>query len=68
MTIALKEAVETQYWIRLMEESKILDSSKWKHLKALSKEVTALLVAITKTTKANLTRWQKTAAKTQQSY
>lgn len=50
MNIALKETRETNYWLRLIKESKLLDINLDSNLQE-SKELTNILSAIVKTTK-----------------
>ena len=54
MNIALKEANESLYWIRLLHAAKLLDDKQKESLYTDCDEIIRLLVAIVKTTKANL--------------
>lgn len=51
--IALKEAWEAQYWIRLMAVTEILSSSEAESLEQDCRELIRLLTAIVKTTRSN---------------
>jgi len=53
LSIANKEAVETNYWIRLLIDSEILDKSKGEELRKDSDELIKILVASIKTSRAN---------------
>ena len=53
LSIAHKEAFETDYWLRLLSDSKYLDEKELKISKCLLREVMALLTAILKKTKQN---------------
>lgn len=50
MNISLKETRETNYWLRLLKESKLVDIDYDSSLKE-SKEITNIISAIVKTTK-----------------
>ncbi|MEK7123188.1 MAG: four helix bundle protein [Patescibacteria group bacterium] len=54
MTIALKEASETQYWITVIQASGSGSGINWQPLSSECNEITALLVSSTKTLKAKL--------------
>ncbi|MDP7454350.1 MAG: four helix bundle protein [Candidatus Peribacteraceae bacterium] len=54
LSIALKEAQETGYWIKLLRESAILDKEKATDLYAQAKELMKMLTAIIKTSKSNI--------------
>lgn len=54
MNIALKEANETEYWIRLLIDSGYLDSHKNSGLLADCKELCKILNSIVKTSRQNL--------------
>ena len=54
MNIALKEANETSYWIRLFHASEILDDKQKESIFIDCDEIIKLLVSIVKTTKQNL--------------
>jgi four helix bundle protein len=51
MTIALKEAGETEYWLELLYETGYLTIEQFNSITADCKEVLKILIAITKTTK-----------------
>ena len=51
MQIALKEAYETEYWLRLIVAAGIVSIKDTKSLKADLKEILKLLISITKTAK-----------------
>ena len=51
MTIALKEAGETEYWLELLHETDYLTDEQFNSIFADSEEVLKILVAITKSTK-----------------
>ena len=54
LTIALKEANETQYWIKLLYDTDYLTEQQYSSIKKDIDEIVAILVAITKTTKEKL--------------
>ncbi len=54
MSIALKEANETLYWIRLLRATELLDKKQNNSIYADCNELISILVAIVKTTKRNL--------------
>jgi four helix bundle protein len=51
MSIALKEANESVYWLSLLKDSKYIDQKMYASLLENAKELTAMLVATVKTTK-----------------
>ena len=51
LTIALKEANETLYWLRLMYATDFLTEKEFTSLETDAKELVAILVSITKTLK-----------------
>lgn len=53
MSIALKEAEETEYWLELLILSKYLDYEQEKILLANCRELCKILSSIVKTTKSN---------------
>ena len=53
LTIALKEASETEYWLELLYESDYIDEVSFNSIYSDCKEVVKLLTAITKTIKYN---------------
>ena len=50
MTIALKEANETHYWLRLLHQTEYLSDSQFKCMESDAKELIALLTAICRKT------------------
>ena len=52
MSIALKEARETNYWLRLIRDAEILQSERLDSCLLLSTEVKKILGAIVKTTRS----------------
>ena len=54
MNIALKEASETLYWIRLFHATELLNNKQKDNIFNDCNEIVKLLVAIVKTTKKNL--------------
>lgn len=50
-SIALKEAVETNYWLRLLRETDYLEESQFQSLHQDCRELERMLTAILKTTK-----------------
>ncbi len=54
MTIALKEANETSYWIRLLHKTEYLSQSEFESIYRDIDEICSILVSITKTTKESL--------------
>ncbi len=54
MSIALKEANESDYWIELLYQSNYLDDKSYNSIKYDLTEILKLLVSIIKTTKQNL--------------
>ncbi len=53
-SIALKEANETEYWLRLLYKTDYLTEKEFENIHADIKEIIALLMSITKTTRINL--------------
>ena len=53
LSIALKEANETKYWLSLLHDNGYIDSNSFQSIFEDAKEVTAILVSIVKTTKEN---------------
>jgi len=51
MTIALKEAAETEYWLELLYETNYLTLEQFNSMTADCKEILKILIAITKATK-----------------
>ncbi|MBE6748804.1 MAG: four helix bundle protein [Ruminococcaceae bacterium] len=56
MSIALKEANETEYWIRLLYKTEYLDESQFNSLYKDVDELISLLMSICKTTNKNLNK------------
>lgn len=54
MSIALKEANETEYWLLLLNKGEYLDDNVTESILADLTEILKLLTAIIKTSKANL--------------
>lgn len=53
MSIALKEAGETEYWLELLYETDYLTEQQYNSLNADCKELLKLLISIVKSTKSN---------------
>ncbi len=53
MSVALKEANETDYWLNVLKESGDIDHEMFASVNNLSKEIIRLLVATVKTAKKN---------------
>ena len=51
LSIALKEANETQYWLNLLHDNEYLDNNSFQSIYEDAKEITAILVSIVKTSK-----------------
>ena len=56
MTISLKEANETEYWLRLLHKTDYLTDSEFESIFKDIEEIYSILIAITKTTKTNLNK------------
>ena len=54
LSIALKEANETSYWLSLLNDTNYIDEKLFNSLQADCKELISILVAIVKTTKKNM--------------
>jgi four helix bundle protein len=54
MSISLKEAAETEYWLELLNETNYLDEKRFELLLTDLKEIIKLLNAIIKTSKRNV--------------
>jgi len=54
LTIALKEANETKYWLNLLKDTYYIDESTFQSLISPCLELIKILVASIKTTKSNL--------------
>ena len=53
MSIALKEAGETEYWLELLYETNFITARQYNSLKADCKELIKLLISIIKSSKSN---------------
>ena len=53
MQIGLKEANETQYWLKLLRSNEYIDEVTYRSLHDLADEVISLLVSIIRTSKNN---------------
>ena len=53
LSIALKESVETEYWLELLFETEYLTETEFRSIYAENQELTRLLTAIINTTKRN---------------
>jgi four helix bundle protein len=56
LSIALKEANETEYWLELLYQSKYIEPKSYDSIIADLKEILRLLISIITTTKNNLSR------------
>ena len=56
LMIALKESVETEYWLELLQETGYLSETAFRSIYQDNKELTRLLTAIINTTKSNDTK------------
>ena len=54
MSVALKEANETEYWISLLKDTGYIEQNLFENLQADCKELIAMLVSSIKTAKQNL--------------
>jgi four helix bundle protein len=54
LSIALKEAVETDYWLRLLKDEKFITASQADSLMADCKEIIKILTTSIKTAKSRL--------------
>ena len=54
LNIALKEANETDYWLRLLYKTEYLNENEYNSISKNINEIIALLVSITKTMKSTL--------------
>ncbi len=52
--ISLKEGFETQYWLKILFESEILNKNEYESLDSDNKELIKLLISIIKTSKTRL--------------
>ena len=53
MNISLKEAFETDYWLRLLNESGYINNEEFKSVNTDCTEIIRILTAIVKTSKSN---------------
>lgn|SRR5690554_504353 len=53
LSISLKEANETEYWVELIYQSKYIDTELYENLGGKIKELNKLLISIIKTSKKN---------------
>ena len=53
VSIALKEANETLYWIELLHDSEYIDDKTFESIHGEANEITSILATIVKTTKEN---------------
>ena len=51
LTVSLKEANETKYWLMLIKDTDYIDEVKFGHLESICNELIAMLVASIKTAK-----------------
>lgn len=54
MSISLKEASETEYWLTLLEKTNYITPLQFQSMIADCKELIAILTSITKTAKQNI--------------
>jgi len=54
LTISLKEARETEYWLNLLITSEVITETEFSSLNSDCKEIIKILVSIIKTSKENL--------------
>lgn len=54
LSIALKEANETLYWLNLLKDTNYLDNENFTFLESSCRELVALLISIIKTTKKSM--------------
>ena len=54
MYIAAKEANETEYWLRLLHETRIITDSEFQSIHKDLREIIRILMSITKTLETNL--------------
>lgn len=54
MSIALKEANETKYWLSILTDTGYIDKSLFENLEADCKELISMLVSTVKTSKNNI--------------
>jgi four helix bundle protein len=51
MSIALKEASETEYWLNIYKDTDFIDETNFKYLESQVKEILRMLISTVKTTK-----------------
>lgn len=56
MSIALKEAGETEYWLELLLQTKLIEKNKGKPILKSLKEIIKMLISSVKTAKKNLNK------------
>ena len=54
LSIALKEANETKYWLDLLHDNEYIDDASYFSIYEDAKEIIAILVSVVKTSKENL--------------
>lgn len=54
MNIALKEANESIYWLKLLKDSELITNDEFEPIYLDNEEILRLLISIVKTTKSNL--------------
>ena len=59
VSIALKEANETLYWIELLHDSEYIDDITFESIHNEADEITSILASIVKTTKENTEKYDK---------
>ena len=59
VSIALKEANETLYWIELLHDSEYIDDKTFESIHNEADEITSILASIVKTTKENTEKYDK---------
>ena len=59
VSIALKEANETLYWIELLHDSEYIDDNTFESIHNEADEITSILASIVKTTKENTEKYDK---------
>ena len=55
-TVALKECAETEYWLDLLKETKLLSSAEYDSIIKDCKDILFILISTVKTTKEKLTK------------
>ena len=59
MSVALKEANETLYWIELLHDSEYIDEKTFESIHNEANEITSILASIVKSTKENSEKYDK---------